>query len=118
MLLTFTLDFCPDMDREAVRAIGRTDASPSMESTDSHWATIAAWTEDAADLGDAEDLGDGDGALSDDEDEGDGRWWLVRCDPRSGLFLRLRSGLGGASCPLVASSNGATRYAASRHTTR
>ena len=63
--------FCPDMDREAVRAIGFTDASPFMESTDSHWVTVAAWTEDAADLGGSEEFGDGDEdeALADDEDE-------------------------------------------------
>ena len=71
MLLTFTLDFCPDMDREAVRKIGCTDTSTFMENIDSHWATVSAWSEDAADLGDAEEFGDGDGALSDDEDEGD-----------------------------------------------
>ena len=54
--------FCPDMDREAVRAIGYTDSSPFMESTDSHLDTVAAWTEDAADLGDAEEFGDSDEA--------------------------------------------------------
>ena len=43
---------------------------PLMESTDSHWASVAAWTEDAADLGDAEQFDDGDEALlADDEDE-------------------------------------------------
>ena len=57
------------MDREAVRAIGCTDASPFMESIDSHWATVAVWTEDAANLGDAEEFDDDDGALADDEDE-------------------------------------------------
>ena len=61
--------FCPDMDRDAVRAIGRTDATPFMENTDSLWATIAAWTEDDADLGDAEEFDEGDEAISDDEDE-------------------------------------------------
>ena len=61
--------FCPDMDHEAVRAIGCTDASPFMESIDSHWATVAVWTEDAANLGDAEEFDDDDGALADDEDE-------------------------------------------------
>ena len=61
--------FCPDMDREAVRAIGCTGASPFMESIDSNWATVPAWSEDAADLGDAEEFDDGDEALSDDEDE-------------------------------------------------
>jgi hypothetical protein len=63
--------FCPDMDRDAVRAIGRTDATPFMENTDSLWATIAAWTEDDADLGDAEEFDEGDEAISDDEDEDD-----------------------------------------------
>ena len=29
--------FCPEMDREAVRAMGQTDASPFMECADSHW---------------------------------------------------------------------------------
>ena len=61
--------FCPDMDRDAVRAIGCTDATPFMENTDALWATIAAWNEDAADLGDAEEFDEGDEALSDDEDE-------------------------------------------------
>ena len=61
---------CPDMDRKAVRAMCCTDASPFMESIDSHWATVAACTEDAADLGDAKELDDdGDEALSDDEDQ-------------------------------------------------
>ena len=44
------------MDRNAVRAIGCTDATPFMENTDALWATIAAWNEDAADLGDAEEF--------------------------------------------------------------
>ena len=35
--------------RDAVRAIGCTDATPFMENTDAIWATIAAWNEDAAD---------------------------------------------------------------------
>ena len=70
-LLIFTLDFCPDMDREAVRAIGCTDASPFMGNIDSHWATVSAWSEDAADLGDAEEFDNGDEALPDDEDEDD-----------------------------------------------
>ena len=61
--------FCPDMDRDAVRAIGCTDATLFMENTDALWANIAAWNEDAADLGDAEEFDDGDEALSDDEDE-------------------------------------------------
>ena len=55
------------MDREAVRAMGMTDASPFMERADSHWASISAWTEDAADLGDAEELDDGDEPLSDED---------------------------------------------------
>jgi len=104
------------MDRETVRAIGFTDASPFMESIDSHWATVAAWTEDAADLGDAEEFDDGDEALADDEDEDEDKDGAdLRCDPRFGLFLRLSFE---APCPLVASSHDATRYAASRHTTR
>ena len=67
ILLIFTLDFCPDMDREAVRAIGGTDSSPFMESTVSHWATVSAWSKDAADLGDAEEFGDGDEAVSENK---------------------------------------------------
>ena len=63
---------CARLDREAVRAIGSTDASPFMESTDLHWASVAAWTEDAADLGDTEEFDDGDEALADDEDEDEG----------------------------------------------
>ena len=51
------------MDRDAVRAIGCTDATPFMENTDSLWATIAAWTEDDADLGDAEEFDEDDEAL-------------------------------------------------------
>ena len=43
--------FCPDMERECVRAMGRTDATPFMESSDAHWASIANWTEDDMDLG-------------------------------------------------------------------
>ena len=35
--------FCPEMDREAVRAMGMTGASPFMERAGSHWASIAAW---------------------------------------------------------------------------
>ena len=61
--------FCPDVDRDAVRAIGCTDATPYMENTDALWATIAAWTEDAADLGDAEEFHDGDEALSDEDED-------------------------------------------------
>ena len=57
------------MDREAVRAMGQTDASPFMECVDSHWASLSGWTEDSADLGDDAEFDDGDEALSDDEDE-------------------------------------------------
>ena len=63
--------FCPEMDRSAVRAIGRTDAAPYLENSDAHWAAVAGWTEDSADLGDADEYDDGDGPLSDDEDEDD-----------------------------------------------
>ena len=63
--------FYPEMDREAVRAMGQTDTSPFMECADSHWASLSGWTEDAADLGDDEEFDDGDEALSDDEDD----WW-------------------------------------------
>ena len=60
------------MDRDAVRAMGQTDASPFMECADSKWASLSGWTEDSADLGDdAAEFGDGDEALSDDEDEDD-----------------------------------------------
>ena len=59
--------FCPEMDREAVRAMGMTDATPFMERADSHWDSISAWTEDAADLGDAEEFDDGDEPLSDED---------------------------------------------------
>ena len=59
--------FCPEMDREAVRAMGQTDATPFMECADSHWATISGWTEDTADLGDDAEFDDGDEALSDDD---------------------------------------------------
>jgi hypothetical protein len=61
--------FCPEMDREAVRAMGQTDASPFMECADSHWASLSGWTEDSADLGDDAEFDDGDEALSDDEDD-------------------------------------------------
>ena len=44
--------FCPDMDREAVRAMGCTDATPFMESADAVFASISGWTEDDDDLGD------------------------------------------------------------------
>ena len=69
--LTFTLAFVPIWTgKQFVRAMCCTDASPFMESIDSHWATVAACTEDAADLGDAKELDDdGDEALSDDEDQ-------------------------------------------------
>ena len=40
--------FCPgNMERECVRAIGRTDATPFMEPADAHWASVANWTEDS-----------------------------------------------------------------------
>ena len=55
------------MDREAVRAMGQTDATPFMECADSHWASISGWTEDTADLGDDAEFDDGDEALSDDD---------------------------------------------------
>ena len=61
--------FCPDMDRDAVRAMGCTDATPFMESSDAHWASISGWTEDDRDLGDAEEFDDDDEALSDEDDE-------------------------------------------------
>ena len=38
--------FCPGMERECVRAMGRTDATSFMESADAHWASVANWTED------------------------------------------------------------------------
>ena len=60
--------FCPDMDRDAVRAMGMTDATPFLENADSHWAAISGWIEDSGDLGDAEEFEDGDEPLSDDED--------------------------------------------------
>ena len=85
--------FCPEMDREAVRAMGQTDAPPFMECADSHWASLSGWTEDsAADLGDDAEFGGGDEALSDDE--GDWRYWW--CDPRFGLVSALALG---TSCP-------------------
>ena len=59
--------FCPEMDREAVRVMGQTDASPFMECADSHWASLSGWTEDAEDLGNDEEFDHGDEALSDDE---------------------------------------------------
>ena len=60
--------FCPDMDRDAVRAMGMTDATPFLENVDSYWAAISGWIEDSSDLGDAEEFEDGDEPLSDDED--------------------------------------------------
>ena len=63
--------FCPDMERECVRAMGRTDATPFMESLDAHWASIANWTEDEADLGDVEEFDEGDEPLSDGDDTDD-----------------------------------------------
>ena len=63
--------FCPDMDRDAVRAMGMTDATPFLENVDSHWAAISGWVEDSGDLGDAEEFEDGDSPLSDDDDSDD-----------------------------------------------
>ena len=63
--------FCPDMERECVRAMGRTDATPFMESSDAHWASIANWTEDETDLGDDEEFDEGDEPLSDDDTDDD-----------------------------------------------
>ena len=83
-----------------------------MENIDALWATIAAWTEDDADLGDEEEFGDGNEALSDDEDEDEGL--CMRCDPRFGLFLRLRSGR--HHFLWWRRPHDATRDAASRHT--
>ena len=60
--------FCPDMERECARAMGRTDATPFMESTDAHWASVANWSEDDMDLGDVEEFDDGDDPLSPDDD--------------------------------------------------
>ena len=72
ILLCIQHCFCPDMDRMAVRAMGRTDATPYMECVDAHWSAISAWTEDSADLGDADEFEEGDEPLSsDDEDEDD-----------------------------------------------
>ena len=68
--------FCPDMDRDAVRAMGATDATPFLENVDSHWAAITGCIEDSGDLGDAEEFDDGDDddeALSDDDDSDDAR---------------------------------------------
>ena len=44
------------MDRDAVRAMGMTDATPFLENADSHWAAISGWIEDSGDLGDAEEF--------------------------------------------------------------
>ena len=49
--------FCPDMDRDAARAMGTTDATPFLENVDSHWVAISGWQEASGDLGDAEDRG-------------------------------------------------------------
>ena len=62
--------FCPEMDREAARAMGQTDAPPFMECADLHLASISGWAEDVAGLlGDDEEFDEGDEALSDDEDD-------------------------------------------------
>jgi hypothetical protein len=57
------------MDRAAVRAMGRTDATPFMESSDAHWSTIAGWIEDDGDLGDNAEFDTDDEALDDDSDD-------------------------------------------------
>ena len=90
--------------------MGQTGASPFMECADSHWASLSGWTEDAGDLGDDEESDDDDEALSDDEDD----WCYWRCDPRFGLFLRLRLGRHALRCR---HPGDVTRDAASRHTT-
>ena len=59
------------MDRDAVRAMGTTDATPFLESADSHWAAITGWNEDSGDLGDAEEFENGGEGLSDDDDSED-----------------------------------------------
>ena len=65
--------FCPDIERECARAMGRTDAAPFMEFSDAHWASIANWTQGDRDLGDDEEFDEGDEPLSDDDtDDGDG----------------------------------------------
>ena len=63
--------FCPDMERECARAMGRTHATPFMESSDANWASIANWTEDDRDLGDDEEFDEGDEPLSDDDTDDD-----------------------------------------------
>ena len=50
---------------------GRTDATPFVESTDAHWASVANWTENNMDLGDIEEFDDGDEPLSDDDADDD-----------------------------------------------
>ena len=42
--------FCPDMDRDAARAMGTTDATPFLENVDSHWVAISGWQEASGDL--------------------------------------------------------------------
>ena len=51
--------------------MGRTDATPFMEPSGAHWASIANWTEDATDLGGDEEFDDGDKPLSDDDTDDD-----------------------------------------------
>ena len=63
--------FCPDMDRDAARIMGQTDATPFMENVDAHFASISGWVEDEADLGDADEFDDGDEIISDDDDTDD-----------------------------------------------
>ena len=64
--------FCPNMDRDAARAMGSTDVTPLLENAGSHWAAITGWNEDSGDLGDAEEFEGGVEALSgDDSSDGD-----------------------------------------------
>ena len=79
--------FCPDMERECVRAMGRTDATPFMESSDAHWASIANWTEDGMDLGDDEEFDDGDEPLSDDDTDDDVKSQRMKPGSRYGAFF-------------------------------
>ena len=74
------------MDRDAVRAMGTTDATPFLENADSRWAAISGWQEDSGDLGDIEEFNDGDEALSDGDDM---MRTNVKSDSRVRLFLRL-----------------------------
>jgi len=51
--------------------MGRSDATPFMESADAHWASVANWTEDDMDLGDDEEFDYGDEPQSDDDADDD-----------------------------------------------